>query len=265
MVTLLSNSGDEVLNEHLRAAPKNATYMRKESQNSMINIVGKAVREGVLSLVRKAKKFVVLMDETQDLSNKAQVSVFVRLVLFEEGLVKIEERLLAVVTAEGKTGKDLETLLLDVLKKYDLDLHDIVGQCYDGRSNMAAAFKGVQARILAKNPNGLFTYCYAHSSNRAVINSCDKKDVARARNFFSLLEGLVVFINRSATRHKTFLKRQEEILETAGTISTPTVSLRPTDDEEQEDEDDDEDLAVLDLPLTSKQQRKERLGRSPVG
>ena len=49
---------------------------------------------------------------------------------------------------------------------------------------MAAAFKGVQARILAKNPNALFTYCYAHSLNRAVINSCDKKDVAGARNFF---------------------------------------------------------------------------------
>ena len=72
------------------------------------------------------------------------------------------------------------------------------------------------------------------------------------------MQGLVVFINRSATRHKTFLKRQEEILETTGTISTPTVSPRPTDDEEQEDEDDDEDSAVLDLPLTSKQQRKER-------
>jgi len=78
--------------------------MSKESQNTFISIVGEAVREGVLTLLRNAKKIVILMDETQDLSNKDQVSIFVRFVTFQDGLATVEERLLAVVTADGKTG-----------------------------------------------------------------------------------------------------------------------------------------------------------------
>ena len=90
------------------------------------------------------------MDETQDLFHKDQVSIFVRFVTFQDGLATVEERLLAVVTADGKTGKELEVLLLGVLEKYQLDLDDVVGHCYDGGSNLAAGFRGVQGRILQK-------------------------------------------------------------------------------------------------------------------
>jgi len=87
----------------------------------MISIVGEAVREGVLARLREAQKFVVLMDETQDLSHRGQVSIFVRFVIFRNGKEKEEERLLAMVTADGKTGVELEALLLGVLEKYKLE------------------------------------------------------------------------------------------------------------------------------------------------
>ena len=47
------------------------TYLAKRAQHSMISILGDTVREGVL--VREAKKFVKMMDETQDLSHTNRV------------------------------------------------------------------------------------------------------------------------------------------------------------------------------------------------
>jgi len=184
MVEFMANNGDEVLHEHLRTAPKNATYLSHQSQNEMITIVGEAIREDTLRQVREAGKFVIMLDETKDLSHTDRVSLYVRYVRFDGGVAKIEERLLAIVAADRKTGEALEALLLNILEKYNLNIDDIVGQCYDGGSNLAGVYKGVQARILEKNPLDLFTYCYAHSLNRVVVNACNHKDLPEARNFF---------------------------------------------------------------------------------
>jgi len=41
---------------------------------------------------------------------------------------------------------------LDSLHKHDLSIHNVVGQGYDGGSNMRGAAKDVQARIKQLNP-----------------------------------------------------------------------------------------------------------------
>jgi len=51
-------------------------------------------------------------------------------------------------------------MLVGVLKKNDLDINNIVGQDYDGGSNMSGINKGVQTRIMEQNPAALFTHCY---------------------------------------------------------------------------------------------------------
>ena len=96
---------------------------------------------------------------------------------------------------------------------------------------------------MRKNPRALFTHCYAHSLNRAVVNACNHKDIPEARNFFSLLEGVVVFLKGSASRHRTFLNHQREILKTTTSKTASTVALRADeeDDPDQDEETDDED------------------------
>jgi len=68
-----------------------------------------------------------------------------------KGTSETQERLLSLVTAEQKTGEALETLLLEVLKDgTTLSLNNIVGECYDGGFDFAAAVKGMQNRIREK-------------------------------------------------------------------------------------------------------------------
>ena len=82
------------------------------------------------------------------------------------------------------TGLGLSNLLLETLEKHKLDVANIVGQGYDGGSNMAATTKGVQNRIREINPAALFTHCHCHSLNRALVNSLCNKDNRMARDFF---------------------------------------------------------------------------------
>ena len=107
------------------------------------------------------------MDKTRDLSHRDQVIVVIRFVNKETS--QIEERLLTLVTADEKTGESLEALLLSVLETHNLSVSNIVGQGYDGGSNLAGIFEGVQARILAKNKVAMFIHCFAHSLNRALV------------------------------------------------------------------------------------------------
>jgi hypothetical protein len=101
--------------------------------------------------------------------------------------------------------------LLQVFNTHGLSVESLVGQGYDGGSNMMGACKGVQARIAQLNPAALFTHCFCHSANRAVFNAVCNKDNRAARNFFGTVEVLYAFIEGSAMRHAYFIDRQTEI------------------------------------------------------
>jgi hypothetical protein len=101
--------------------------------------------------------------------------------------------------------------LQQLFNTHGLSVESLVGQGYDGGSNMMGACKGVQARIAQLNPAALFTRCFCHSANRAVINAVCNKDNRAARNFFGTVEVLYAFIEASAMRHAYFIDRQTEI------------------------------------------------------
>ena len=81
-------------------------------------------------------------------------------------------------------GEALAGVLLDSLQKHDLSVHNVVGQGYDGGSNMRGAAKGVQERIRQLSPAAMFVHCHAHNLNRALVNAaCDTANL-EVRIFF---------------------------------------------------------------------------------
>lgn len=115
---------------------------------------------------------------------------------------------MSIVTTGSTTGESLTSLLLEVLNKHDLDVAAIVGQGYDGGSNMASAVKGVQGRVRQLNHNALFTHCSSHDLNRALINAVSTKANRRASDFFGTMELLYSFIEGSSQRHHIFVNVQ---------------------------------------------------------
>lgn len=80
LVEFIADPGGNVLNDHLQKMADNATYLSPTIQNEMIDVTSKSVPEKVVSNVKQAGIFSVLMDETMDASHQGQVSVMVRYV-----------------------------------------------------------------------------------------------------------------------------------------------------------------------------------------
>ena len=151
----------------MKEAAGNATFLSPSSQNECIEIIRSNIRKKIVSRVKKAGIFSVLMDETTDCSHKKQVAIFVRYLHETKATCIVEERLLGLVSTTDTTGAALTELLISCLYNNTLNVNDVVGPGYDGGCNMRGASKGVQAIIKELNKNALFTHCYAHN-----LNSC---------------------------------------------------------------------------------------------
>jgi Domain of unknown function (DUF4371) len=117
----------------------------------------------------------VIMDETTDNSTKLQVAVSVR---YTNTSGKPEEHLVAMIESPSSTGEELSKLLLETLQLLHLNTDQLVGQGYDGGSNMRGDINGVQSRIRAKCPQALYTWCWSHSLQLVMSHTADGSSAA---------------------------------------------------------------------------------------
>ncbi|CAF1670257.1 unnamed protein product, partial [Didymodactylos carnosus] len=99
-------------------------------------------------------------------------------------------------------------LLLNWLKKVDLNTEYIVGQCYDGASAMRGKFKGVSTRITQIIPTALYVHCNGHVRNLCLVDVSEA--VVDVRNCFGVVKSLYNFIEASPKRHQVFKDLQKE-------------------------------------------------------
>ena len=67
-----------------------------------------------------------------------------------------------------------------LLGQHGIDIADCRGQCYDNGANMAGKVRGVQARILSKNPLAKYSPCASHMLNLVgvhAVRACPEIDI----------------------------------------------------------------------------------------
>ena len=84
-----------------------------------------------------------------------------------------------------------------------MKLHDIVGECFDGASNMSGVRKGVTAQMKKCSPRGVYVHCYAHILNLAIQDTMN--DVEPLRDALGTLQSLYNFLEGSPKRHAVFI------------------------------------------------------------
>ena len=102
-------AGDEILKEHFKSAPRNATYRSKTIQNELIDCIASWIRRKLVDEVSKACLFSILADETTDCSNKEQLTLVIR---FADNQNQIREEFLDFVEVPSTTVEALAKLLL---------------------------------------------------------------------------------------------------------------------------------------------------------
>ena len=78
MLRFRVQSGDTVLENHIKKAPKNAVYTSPVIQNQLINCIGDEIRDHVLQKARRARFYVIMADETTDIASTEQLSLCLR-------------------------------------------------------------------------------------------------------------------------------------------------------------------------------------------
>ncbi len=71
-------SGDTNLEEHIKSSPRNGCYTSGDIQNQVLECVGAELRQTIVSRVKEAGFYVIMADETTDISAVEQLSLCLR-------------------------------------------------------------------------------------------------------------------------------------------------------------------------------------------
>lgn len=91
--------------------------------------------------VHASKYFALIVDSSPDVSHCYQLAVILRYVT-TEGF--IQERFVGYISSVGHTGECMETAVLDILQKLQIDIKNGRGQAYDNASICREATKNLK-------------------------------------------------------------------------------------------------------------------------
>lgn len=159
----------------------------------------------ILDKVKNCRYFGVIVDEARDVSTSEQVSFNVRCV--SKHLV-VQEYFLGYYKSSNTSAEVLCEIILDVLYRFDLEVSNMRGQCYDGAANMSGHISGVQRRIREVAPKAFFVHCLGHNLNLVVQDGMEKIDIERL--FINSAREFVNLVRNSPKRLDFFKQIQSE-------------------------------------------------------
>ncbi|CAF1482948.1 unnamed protein product [Rotaria sordida] len=95
------------------------------------------------------------------------------------------------------------------LKKLDLDIKYVVGQCFDGANFMRGSCKDIASRISQIVPTASYVHCNVHILNLYLVDVLEA--VVHVRNSFGIVKSLYNLIEASPKQHKVFEDLQKEV------------------------------------------------------
>ena len=202
---LLAQAGDEDINLVLEA-PSNATYLRPEIQNEMIDCLANKILDKILQTARSAQCFSLMGDET-GLHEQEFLTVCLRYALVNG---ELKEDFFGFVQVSDTTAENIAASLLDRLKELDINLKKMVGQGYDGAANMAGKLNGVQKRISDIHPSADYFHCVSHNLNLALSDASATLQISRT---IERVRKIMVFFDGSHKRAEILRKKIDEYVQ----------------------------------------------------
>ena len=123
----------------------------------------KAIREEIGDA-----KFCILVDEARDESMKEQMAMVLRYV-DTNGFVR--EQFYGIVHVVDTAAVTLKNEIYYLFSNYCLDIQNILGQGYDGASNMQGEWNGLQVLILNDCPYAYYIHCFSHRLQLALVGA----------------------------------------------------------------------------------------------
>lgn len=213
IVKLRIRGGDRALDDYLKRAPQNATYLGKNTQNELVSLCAMDVVDQIVLRVKLAGVYGIGFDETTDASGEEQLSACLRFVS-PEG--RPEERFIGFTSTLHEiygtdlpygqepvvTGVALGQLVARILQERGLDLDDCVSISTDTCKKMTGRLNGAVQELQKYCRNAVYVPCSSHLLNLALGVS---SRIPHVQHVIVAIKGVVTFFNDSAKR-KFFLK-----------------------------------------------------------
>ncbi|XP_068221565.1 uncharacterized protein [Palaemon carinicauda] len=178
----------------------------------VIKTMGRTVTNSQAKKLRSSK-FSVIRDESTDVSTTKSCAVIVR--FCDSSVQKITTAMLDLVNlydsdnnAQGSTGQNLYSLLINTLTKYDIPLSNFIGFAADGASNIMGEHNSLCSRLkhLFFFSQGITVFkCICHS-----IHLCSSEAAKNLpRHCEDLLRSIYTFFAHSSKRQYDFKFCQE--------------------------------------------------------
>ncbi|XP_078368944.1 zinc finger MYM-type protein 1-like isoform X2 [Oculina patagonica] len=186
---------EETLNTQLQ---NHAQWTSPSIQNELLEIFADLIIELICKDVKDSGWYGIIIDETSDISRAEQVSFCLSYIA--NGSKK--EAFVGFHATKTTDGATLYELVKTVINNLQLDLQNIVGECFDGASNMSGVNKGLSARMKECSPLAIYVHCYGHLLNLALQDTMTT--VEPLRNTLGTIQSLYNFLEASPKRHALF-------------------------------------------------------------
>ena len=188
-------------------------------QNEVLQLFSNNIVHDIATKVLKSGIFAAIVDGTQDISEKEQLSVCIRYV---DNYFCPTEDFVGLYEPPSTTGQCIAQCILDILLRLQLPIKMLYGQTYDGASNMAGNFKGCQVIIAQKQPLALYVNCGAHAVNLVAQTVADS--AIPVRDAMHLLHELGTLFSQSIKCRTTFAHIAEADDNILHTKISPAIS-----------------------------------------
>lgn len=197
LVTLLGEfSSNALVQEAVTGSNQKFSGLSSDIQNDFIECVYLEMLAEIKNRIRNASFVSLMADETTDISNMCQLAVSVRLV--HEG-VTFEHLVDLVDVSENRSAEVIAEKMKESLRTVGITEDTVViGQSYDGASNMAGKHNSVQVKLQQIWSKAYFVHCYAHKW--ALVVQCVSKTNKEVALFFGFIQNLTNFFRASPKR-----------------------------------------------------------------
>ncbi|XP_026397531.1 zinc finger MYM-type protein 1-like [Papaver somniferum] len=127
---------DSIKSEVLKKAPGNNKLTSPDIQKEIVSAAAMETMDVIRHDIGDSL-FVVMVDESRDVSVREKMAVCIRYVNKEGCII---ERFIGIIHALETTAISLKNSVDALLSKYGLNIMRLIGQCYDGASNMQEMF-----------------------------------------------------------------------------------------------------------------------------
>ena len=172
------------------------TGVSPEVQNDLIECIDSVIQDQIDTEVRQCQFFSIQVDETTDISAKAQLTAIIRL---DRGSEVVERFLRFHNVSTSRSAETLSGIVKGILSRYGDSLKDkSIMQTYDGAAVMSGRLNGLQTLICQDYPYAFFFHCAAHRFNLVLCQSAlTMKDI---KIFFSNISAFCTYSKPSPER-----------------------------------------------------------------